>query len=127
MSDLLPAPPQTWDGFDLYAQGKLLGAAVFKPNPLQPGGYEGGRVLTYDDEGMLVCRFSRFKGKLEMHAFRLFYSEIDSAATEPGSIYGRNRLARDILLTMGQQKGGFTDWDLKVLGHVSYMLKPRAT
>jgi hypothetical protein len=128
MSDLLPSPPQEWSGVDLHLQGLLLAAEVWKPNPLISGGYEGGRVVTYDEEGMLVARFSRAKGKLEMHVFRLFYTDIDPQATSPGSLLGRYKLARDICAALGERRTKHWDnWDRKLLGHAAYMVNPRST
>jgi hypothetical protein len=124
--DLLPAPPQTWSGFDLYKLGKLLGATVWKPNPFQAGGHEGGRVVTYDDEGLLVARFSKAKGKVEMHTFRLFYTDLDNDQTVPGDSISRHRLARDICTALGVPRRTFTDWERQMLGYAAYLIHPSA-
>jgi hypothetical protein len=124
----LPPPPQEWDGFDLHVQGILLGAEVWKPNEQMPSGYEGGRVMTYDEEGMLIAKFSRAKGKLEMHTFRLFYSEIEPKATVPGNMLSRYRLARDICAALGERRSKhWDDWDKRLLGYAAYMVNQRVT
>jgi hypothetical protein len=84
--------------------------------------------MTYDEEGMLIARFSRSKGKLELHTFRLFYSDVDPRATSPGSQNSRNRLARDLCSALGERRmKSWDEWDRRLLGYAAYMVHPRAT
>lgn len=119
----LPRPPQTWSGVDLHLQGRLLGAQVWRR---AASGLEGGRVVTYDEEGMLVARFSKATGKVEMTTFRIFYTDTVDEATVPGTTGQAHRLARDICMALGSKKVMWDDWDRRMLGYAAFMIHPYA-